>query len=130
MISIKQAASLMALSALFVSASLQAKEVYDCKNANLARKIAITYATEGAPVPCQVVYTKEDGTTQDLWNAQGEAGYCEQKADEFAEKQRGWGWDCQAVGAQAAAEPAAAASAEMAPAPAATAPVEAPAAPK
>lgn len=120
MISIKQAASLMALSALFVSASLQAKEVYNCTNANLERKIAITYATEGAPVPCQVVYTKEDGTTQDLWNAQGEAGYCEQKADEFAEKQRGWGWDCQAVGEQAAmapaAEPAATAPAEVAPA--------------
>lgn len=126
MVSIKQAASLMAMSALFVSASLQAKEVYECKNANLVRKLAINYTTEGATVPCNVVYTKEDGTTQELWNAQGEAGYCERKADEFAEKQRGWGWDCQAVGEQAAAAaPAAAAPAPAAPvaaAPAAAAP--------
>lgn len=125
MVSIKQAASLMAMSALFVSVSLQAKEVYDCKNANLERKIAITYTNEGAAVPCQVVYTKEDGTTQELWNAVGEAGYCERKADEFAEKQRGWGWDCQAVVEQAAAAPAA-----MEPAPAAAPAAEAPAAAK
>jgi hypothetical protein len=65
-------------------------------------------------VPCQVVYTKEDGTTQNLWSAENVEGYCEQKADEFAEKQRGWGWDCQA--ATVAMKPAEAAPAETAPA--------------
>ena len=45
-------------------------------------------------VPCQVNYIREDETTQSLWSAQNDEGYCEQKAVEFAEKQRDWGWDC------------------------------------
>jgi hypothetical protein len=97
MISIKKVAQLVALSALLLSFALQAKEVYVCKDGNLKRQINISYDVVGESVPCQVVYTKEDGTSQNLWNAQNAEGYCEQKADEFAEKQRGWGWDCQAA---------------------------------
>jgi len=95
--SIKKLAQFAALSALLISFPLQAKEVYVCKLHNLERQINISYDVDGAAVPCQVIYTKEDGTIQNLWSAQNAEGYCEQKADEFAEKQRGWGWDCQAT---------------------------------
>ncbi len=111
MISIKKAAPLVALSALFISLPLQAKD-YVCKHGDLERQISISYDVEGATVPCQVAYTKEDGSVQNLWNAQNVEGYCEEKADEFAEKQRGWGWDCQT--AMAAMEPAAMKPAESA----------------
>lgn len=106
MISLKKAAPLVALSALFISFPLQAKD-YVCKSGDQERQISISYDVEGATVPCQVVYTKEDGSVQNLWNAQNVEGYCEEKADEFAEKQRGWGWDCQAATESAAMKPAA-----------------------
>ena len=94
MFTIRKAVAWAAWSALFISSPLLAGEDYVCQKGALERRISIAYANEGMAVPCQVSYTREDGTTQDLWNAQNEEGYCESKAAEFAEKQRGWGWDC------------------------------------
>jgi len=94
MVTIRKAVALVAWSALLISSPLLAGENYVCQNGTLERRISIDYANEGMAVPCQVSYTREDGTTQSLWNAQVEEGYCESKAAEFAEKQRGWGWDC------------------------------------
>jgi len=39
-----------------------------------------------------------------LWRASSEVGYCEQKAAEFAEKQRGWGWQCVVTAGKSQAE--------------------------
>lgn len=94
MIATRKTVLFAALPLLFVSSPLLAGDVYVCKHGTLERHIGITYANEGSTVPCQVNYTKEDGSSQGLWDAQNKEGYCEQKADEFAEKQRGWGWDC------------------------------------
>ena len=54
----------------------------------------------GIELPCEVQYTK-DGATQVLWRASTETGYCEDKAAQFAEKQRGWGWQCVATAGKA-----------------------------
>ena len=94
MIATRKAISLVAWSLLFVSSPLLAGDVYVCKQGSQERHIGITYANEGLAVPCQVNYIKEDGMSQGLWDAQNEEGYCERKADEFAEKLRGFGWDC------------------------------------
>jgi hypothetical protein len=40
--------------------------------------------------------TKKDDSTQTLWNANNVRGYCEEKAETFVEKQKGWGWSCKA----------------------------------
>lgn len=85
---------MVAWSALLISPTLLADEVYVCQRGTLTRHISIDYASDGATVPCEVTYTREDGATQSLWQAQNETGYCEDKAAAFVEKQRDWGWDC------------------------------------
>ena len=94
MIAIRKAISLAAWPLLFASSPLLAGDVYVCKQGAQERHISITYANDGSAVPCQVNYTKEDGMSQGLWDAKIEEGYCERKADGFAEKLRGSGWDC------------------------------------
>ena len=71
---------------------------YVCTQAGMERKIEVVYLAEGK-VPCEVRYTKF-GDTQVLWSAQAEEGYCEARAAEFVEKQRGWGWECLESGAE------------------------------
>ena len=70
-----------------------------CSHGNQTRIIEVKYTGEGQ-IPCEVHYTKETGS-QVLWSAQTEGGYCEQKAAEFVEKQRGWGWECETTMAAA-----------------------------
>ena len=52
--------------------------------------------SESSPVPCSVVYKKltEGVEDQVLWTAENDAGYCEDKAKAFVDKQIGWGWTC------------------------------------
>jgi len=64
-----------------------------CEHGNQTRIIEVVYTGEGA-VPCEVRYSKEEGT-QTLWNANNAEGYCEEKATAFVEKQKGWGWNCE-----------------------------------
>lgn len=91
-----------------------------CTHGNESRVIEVVYSSDG-PLPCEVHYTKAEGT-QVLWSAQNAMGYCEQKAEEFTEKQRAWGWECEttrdAVATEQSAEPVAASAeaAEAAPA--------------
>lgn len=91
------------LSALFVSAlftlSLQAAEnqAMHCQRADAVRVIEVVYP-QGTELPCEVHYTK-DGQTSVLWRAGNEAGYCEQKAADFTQRQRDWGWQCVATAA-------------------------------
>ena len=66
-----------------------------CTHDAETRVIEVVYTGEGN-VPCEVQYTKSTGT-QTLWNAQNAEGYCEEKAQAFVEKQRGWGWNCEAA---------------------------------
>jgi len=93
MISIKKASIAAACVTMFMASPLLANEVYICKHDTQIRQITVTYATAGQSVPCEVTYIKETGT-ESLWEAQNLAGYCEEKAAAFVEKQRAWGWEC------------------------------------
>lgn len=64
-----------------------------CSHGNQTRVIEVVYTSEDT-VPCEVRYSKEEGTTTP-WSANNLAGYCEEKAAAFVEKQQGWGWSCE-----------------------------------
>ena len=74
-----------------------------CQRADAVRVIEVVYP-QGSALPCEVHYIKQ-GQSSVLWQANNETGYCEQKAAEFVEKQRSWGWQC--VATASAPKPAA-----------------------
>ncbi len=82
--------------ALAFSSIAAADITYSCKHGNQERIISVVYPEGGNSVPCEVRYQKGDNV-QTLWNAQNEVGYCEARAEEFVEKQKGWGWNCSQV---------------------------------
>lgn len=86
---------LLLVSVIGSSAIAAENQATICKHGEKVRKIEVVYP-EGTEAPCEVQYTKDTGT-QVLWNAKTEMGYCEEKAAAFIEKQRGWGWQCEAV---------------------------------
>ncbi|MEE2024262.1 MULTISPECIES: hypothetical protein [Alkalimonas] len=63
-----------------------------CTRGDSVRLIEVVYP-EGGELPCEVHYSRE-GEQQVLWRARNEAGYCAQKAADFIERQRGWGYQC------------------------------------
>ncbi len=69
-----------------------ADTTYVCTNGGMERVIEVAYLDSGT-APCEVRYTK-DGITKILWNAEAEEGYCDFKAENFVEKHRNWGWQC------------------------------------
>lgn len=93
-----------AVSATSVQAIENQKTV--CSHGAQTRVIEVVYTGEGT-TPCEVRYSKEEGS-KTLWSAANLEGYCEDKAAAFVEKQKGWGWACEASASQeAAAEPVA-----------------------
>jgi len=66
-----------------------------CENDNLIREITVERETSD-PAPCSVVYNKdsEGVDSQTLWTANTDGAYCDNKADELAEKLKGFGWTC------------------------------------
>jgi uncharacterized 2Fe-2S/4Fe-4S cluster protein (DUF4445 family) len=84
------AASLLASPLSFA----ETNQVTTCTLNGATRTITIEYPS-GTAVPCQVSYTK-NGDSSVLWNANVETGYCEANGQAFVEKQRGWGWQCDA----------------------------------
>ncbi len=78
---------------VFATPALAAESiVYRCTMGNAERLVAVHYP-HGETLPCEVHYTKAEGS-QILWSAQNSEGYCEQRAENFVEKQKGWGWRC------------------------------------
>jgi hypothetical protein len=86
------AALFSAISATSVQAIDNQKTV--CSHGSQTRVIEVAYTSEDN-VPCEVRYSKEEGS-QTLWSATNKAGFCEEKAAAFVEKQIGWGWACEA----------------------------------
>lgn len=82
----------VAASFLSTAAFAQTDTSFTCTLNDATRIISISYPT-GNATPCNVNYQKE-GASQTLWQAQNTQGYCEEKAAEFIEKQRSWGWQC------------------------------------
>ncbi len=66
-----------------------------CQYADQQRKIDLVYP-EKTELPCEVQYTKSSGM-EVLWRATSETGFCESKYQAFVEKQKGWGWRCEAL---------------------------------
>ncbi|PLY00377.1 MAG: hypothetical protein C0624_12225 [Desulfuromonas sp.] len=89
----------MALFASYAAADV----IYTCTNTGQERTITIVYQDQVTKVPCEVIYQKGD-VTETLWSAQNEVGYCEAKVEAFLEKQRGWGWACNASAVPASEE--------------------------
>ena len=77
---------------LLAAPAAQAGMVSTCTHADQTRIIEVVYTGEGV-LTCEVHYSKDAGT-QTLWSATNAAGYCEEKAAAFVEKQQGWGWEC------------------------------------
>jgi hypothetical protein len=94
---------------LMLLSSAAYADSWSCKNGNMLREVKVSYSGDG-PVPCSVVYNKPDegATSQVLWNAESEQGFCEEKAQGFVSKLESWGWVCSNDDATAPAEPAAA----------------------
>lgn len=78
---------------------------YICKNEGATRTISVEYQADPDPVPCRVRYDRTDaGDVQYPWNARNQAGFCEQKAAELADRLGSFGWDCQRQEPQIGAE--------------------------
>jgi hypothetical protein len=97
----------LAIALLAIPLSSQAQS-WTCKNGNNVREIIIQSESPSSPVPCSVIYKKttEGAPDQTLWTAENDAGYCEEKAKAFVEKQTGWGWACEEAMSGASTEPA------------------------
>jgi hypothetical protein len=79
---------------------------WSCKKGTGVREIHVQSETPSSPVPCSVVYKKvtEGAPDQTLWTAANDAGYCEEQAKAFVEKQVSWGWACEeTMGGESAA---------------------------
>jgi len=85
---------LISILALSVSVNAYA-DAWNCSSSDLVREVIIEYP-EGGSVPCNVVYKKQTEGFEDqvLWSAEGEEGYCEEKARDFVAKLESWGWVC------------------------------------
>lgn len=90
----KSGLSFIVLGLAFTPAAVYA-DSWSCTHDNVVREVKISYAGAG-PVPCSVVYNKPDegATSQVLWNAESEQGFCEEKAQSFVAKLESWGWAC------------------------------------
>jgi len=77
-----------------------------CEQGDLERTVEVVYANPGQSVPCEVLYAKPAaGTLESLWQANNEAGYCEQQASQFIRKLEGLGWECSSQAEPGDSEP-------------------------
>ncbi len=83
------------VSGLMLLSSVVYADSWSCSHDGIQREVKIDYPGSG-PVPCNVVYNKPDegGTSEVLWNATSEQGYCEDKAQGLVAKLESWGWAC------------------------------------
>lgn len=90
--------TLIGLSFLSFPALVHASHVTVCKSGSVERRIEVGGPEEGKNLPCEVKYFKEgQDEPKVLWTAQNDAGYCDTKAKEFAEKLGTMGWTCDAA---------------------------------
>lgn len=87
--------SSLIVSGLMLLSSAAYADSWSCSHNGVQREVKIEYLGSG-PVPCNVVYNKsaEGGSSEVLWNATSEQGYCEDKAQGLVAKLESWGWAC------------------------------------
>ncbi|WP_236688021.1 hypothetical protein [Photobacterium angustum] len=88
--------SLLLVTLSILAFQAHAQDRYVCKSDHSERVIEVVYANPNSKVPCEVRYTKPEGTAV-LWDAKHEVGYCEAKAKAFAEKLTSLGMSCSGV---------------------------------
>lgn len=69
---------------------------YTCQSGPTTRLIAVEHEPN-QPLPCSVRYEKpdEDNSVTFPWHANTTRGFCEDKADQLAEKLTSYGWQCE-----------------------------------
>lgn len=78
-----------------------------CAQGDLSRTVSVVHSVPGQPVPCEVLYEKNDrGQAMTLWRAQNEAGYCEARAADFVAKLTDLGWTCTTANSVKSSQPA------------------------
>ncbi len=88
--------TILTLAALIVTMPALATD-WVCNNGGDERVIGVQYEIPGQQVPCLVVYEKRtEGGTDYPWNAKGQVGFCEEKADYLKDRLEGFGWQCAA----------------------------------
>jgi len=70
-----------------------AENQYVCKSGSVERTITVVYESQTSKVPCLVRYVKP-GSSEVLWSAENQEGYCESKAETFAARLTKLGWAC------------------------------------
>lgn len=67
----------------------------ECVAGSVTRKIWISYESQSGD-NCKVHYEKpqENGPEKVLWSAQQDPNFCQQKAQQLIEKQKGWSFVC------------------------------------
>ncbi|EAR54935.1 hypothetical protein SKA34_09453 [Photobacterium sp. SKA34] len=88
--------SLLLITLSILAFQAHAQDRYVCKSDHSEHVIEVVYTNPNSKVPCEVRYTKPDGTAV-LWDAKHEVGYCEAKAKTFAEKLTSLGMSCSGV---------------------------------
>ena len=71
---------------------------FKCTNVALTRRVEVSQDVPGQAVPCSVTYFKDTegpATNQKLWHSDNDAEFCAKKAQDFVEKLKSWGWNCQ-----------------------------------
>ena len=79
--------------AAFAAATVAAESTTTCTLNGQTRVVEVTNGEQG----CEVKYTKGE-ETKTLWSS-AHAEFCTEKAAAFVEKQKGWGYQCEAKGA-------------------------------
>lgn len=77
---------LLAIPVLFISTLASAKTI--CRGTTGERNIEVIYLAEGKKIPCHVMYTKEDGESEVIFEATNSVGYCEKRASDFISQLR------------------------------------------
>ena len=83
--------------AMEATKGMVASTKYLCEYQGLTRRVEVAYETPSSTVPCSVNYYKDSeapGEVATLWVAENIEGYCEEKAKQFIEKIKSWGWSC------------------------------------
>jgi len=93
----KQAIFLVLMATLLPAVAMaQDSGKYQCTYGDMQRRVEIAHEP-GIEVPCSVLYFKDTempGEQQELWSADNDPAYCQDKAMELVAKLEGWGWDC------------------------------------
>lgn len=90
----KRRPSVVMIALLWACAVAAENQQFTCTNGAEKRVITVVYEVPNQNVPCRVDYEKPQ-SLETLWTAKSAIGFCEEKANAFLEKQRGWGFSCE-----------------------------------